>query len=301
MTILITGATGLIGTSLVEALLKQNHTLHYLTTQQNKVNQLPNCSGFFWNPNEGIIDEKCFVGVDVIVHLAGASIAKRWTPGYKKEVLDSRIKTTHLLFNTLQTLPHQVKKIVSASGTAIYPDSLTAVYNENATQVEDSFLSNVVQKWEEAVQKFHLLNIKSAQIRTGVVYSAKGGALLEIIKPIKMGFGSAFGSGQQIQSWIHLTDLVQLYCLVINSEIEGVVNAVAPQTVTNQELTEAVATHLNRKIWLPNVPQWVMKLVLGDMSILLFNSKKIVPQKAIDHHFQFQYPTLNQALNEIIK
>lgn len=301
MIILITGATGLIGKQLVAELLNQNHTLHYLTTQKSKLNELANCSGYYWNPSSGEIDAKCFDGVDVIVHLAGASIAKRWTHSYKKEVLDSRIKTTHLLFNTLQNTPHQVKKVVSASGTAIYPDSLTAIYDENSSEVEDSFLSHVVQKWEEAVQKFHFLNIQTARIRTGVVYSAKGGALLEIIKPIKMGFGSAFGSGQQIQSWIHLTDLVQLYSLVINSEINGVVNAVAPQTVTNQELTRAVAKHLKRKIWLPNVPQWVMKMVLGDMSILLFNSKKIVPQKALDNHFRFQFPTLDEALDEIIK
>jgi uncharacterized protein (TIGR01777 family) len=134
-----------------------------------------------------------------------------------------------------------------------------------------------------------------------VVYSAKGGALLEIIKPIKMGFGSAFGSGQQIQSWIHLTDLVQLYILVINNEIEGVINAVAPQKVTNQELTEAIAKRFHKTIWLPNIPQWFMKLILGEMSILLFNSKNIVPQIAMDNNFHFQFPTLETALDEIIK
>ena len=301
MKILVTGATGLIGKDLVVELINQNHTIHYLSTNKKKLNQLPNCKGFYWNPKQGIIDENCFNQVDIIVHLAGASIAQRWTPAYKKELMQSRTKTTSLLFNTLKNIPNQVKKIVSASGTAIYPDSLTAIYTENSTEIKDSFLSNVVQKWEESVNKFQFLNIKTSVIRTGVVYASNGGALQEIIKPIKMGVGSAFGSGKQIQSWIHLSDLVQLYSLVINSDIEGIINAVAPQKVTNQELTQAIAKRFNKTIWLPNMPQWFMKIILGEMSILLFNSKNIQPQKALQYNFQFQYPTLEKALDQIIK
>lgn len=301
MKILITGATGLIGTELVAELLKQNHTIHYLTTRKEKVENHKNYKGFYWNPTQNIIDKNCIEEIDIIVHLSGASIAKRWTNRYKKELFDSRTKSAKLLFNLLSSNPHQVKHIISASGTAIYPDSLTAIYDETTTEVEESFLSSVVQKWEESIQKFQFLNIKTSLVRTGVVYSSKGGALLEIIKPIKMGVGSAFGSGQQIQSWIHLTDLVQLYSLVINSEIEGVINAVAPQKVTNQELTKAIAKRFHKTIWLPNIPQWFMRLILGEMSILLFNSKNIVPLIAMNNNFHFQYPTPEAALDEIIK
>jgi uncharacterized protein (TIGR01777 family) len=301
MKILITGATGLIGTELVAELLNQKHTIHYLTTRKAKLEDLPNYKGFYWNPAQNSIDKNCIEGVDVIVHLAGASIAKRWTKSYKKELLDSRVKSAKLLFSLISSSPNQIKHIVSASGTAIYPDSLTAVYDENSSEIEHSFLSNVVQKWEEGINKFQFLNIKTTLLRTGVVYSAKGGALQEMIRPIKMGVGSAFGTGKQIQSWIHLTDLVQLYCFTINNQLEGIVNAVAPQTVTNQELTLELAKHLNKKILLPNLPQWLMKIVLGEMSILLFNSKKILPSKALHSNFHFQYPTIVKALAEIIK
>jgi uncharacterized protein (TIGR01777 family) len=301
MKILITGATGLIGTELVAELLNQKHTIHYLTTRKTKLEDLPNYKGFYWNPSLNSIDKNCIDGVEVVVHLAGASIAKRWTKSYKKELLDSRTKSAKLLFNLISTTPNHVKQIISASGTAIYPDSLTAVYDENSPEVEQSFLSNVVQKWEEGINKFQFLNIKTTLLRTGVVYSAKGGALQEMIRPIKMGVGSAFGTGKQIQSWIHLTDLVQLYCFTINNQLEGIVNAVAPQTVTNQELTLELAKHLNKKILLPNLPQWLMKIVLGEMSILLFNSKKILPSKALHSNFYFQYPTIEKALAEIIK
>lgn len=301
MKILITGATGLIGTELVAELLNQKHTIHYLTTRKAKLEDLPNYKGFYWNPAQNSIDKNCIDGVEVVVHLAGASIAKRWTKSYKKELLDSRTKSAKLLFNLISTTPNHVKQIISASGTAVYPDSLTAVYDENSPEVEQSFLSTIVQKWEESIQKFQFLNIKTTLLRTGVVYSAKGGALQEMINPIKMGVGSAFGTGKQIQSWIHLTDLVQLYCFTINNQLEGIVNAVAPQTVTNQELTLDLAKHLNKKILLPNLPQWLMKLVLGEMSILLFNSKKILPSKALQNNFHFQFPTLQKALTEIIK
>lgn len=301
MKILITGATGLIGTELVAELLNQKHTIHYLTTRKAKLEDLPNYKGFYWNPAQNSIDKNCIDGVDVVIHLAGASIAKRWTKSYKKELLDSRTKSAKLLFNLISTTPNHIKQIISASGTAIYPDSLTAVYDENSPEVEQSFLSTIVQKWEESIQKFQFLNIKTTLLRTGVVYSAKGGALQEMINPIKMGVGSAFGTGKQIQSWIHLTDLVQLYCFTINNQLEGIVNAVAPQTVTNQELTIELAKHLNKKILLPNLPQWLMKIVLGEMSILLFNSKKILPSKALQNNFHFQFPTLQKALTEIIK
>ena len=271
MKILITGATGLIGTELVAELLNQKHTIHYLTTRKSKLENLPNYKGFYWNPAQNSIDKNCIEGVDVIVHLAGASIAKRWTKSYKKELLDSRTKSAKLLFNLISTTPNHVKQIISASGTAIYPDSLTAVYDENSPEVEQSFLSTIVQKWEESIQKFQFLNIKTTLLRTGVVYSAKGGALQEMIRPIKMGVGSAFGTGKQIQSWIHLTDLVQLYCFIINNQLEGIVNAVAPQTITNQELTLELAKHLNKKILLPNLPQWLMKISEVNPRLYLFS------------------------------
>lgn len=301
MKILITGATGLIGSELVKVILQNNNTVHYLTTDRNKIEDKPNYKGFYWNPQEGKIDENCIHDVDVIVHLAGSSIAKRWTNSYKEELIESRVLSSHLLFGLLKKTQHQVKHIVSASGTAIYPDSPTAVYDESSKEVENSFLANVVVRWEESIDQFKLLNLKVTKLRTGVVYSDKGGALLEMIKPIKMGVGSGFGSGKQVQTWIHLADIANLYYFLIKNEIEGIINAVAPQTITNQNLTKLLAKKLHKPLWLPNIPQFVMKLILGDMHILLFNDKNIIPKRAQELAFQYQYPTVEQALDEIIK
>ncbi|MEC4003962.1 TIGR01777 family oxidoreductase [Flavobacterium sp. SUN052] len=301
MKLLITGATGLIGNELVALLLKNNHTVHYLTTSQSKINNKPNYFGFYWNPQESKIDENCIEGVDVIVHLAGASISKRWTNSYKQELIESRVLSANLLFNLLKKTPNQVKHYISASGTAIYPDSYDVIYDETSKQVDTSFLGHVVVKWEESADQFKLLNLKVTKLRTGVVFSEKGGALLEMIKPIKMYFGSGFGSGNQMQSWIHLTDIANLYYFVIQNQIEGILNAVAPEYITNQGLTKALAKHLKRPLFLPNVPQFVMKLILGEMSILLFNNKKILPKKALSSGFQFQFDTVEKALQNIIK
>ena len=301
MKILITGATGLIGKELVDLLLQNNQTVHYLTTSTQKIKNTSNYHGFYWNPAEGKIDENCIEGVDTIVHLAGASISKRWTNSYKQELIESRVLSANLLFNLVKKTQNQVKHFISASGTAIYPDSDSAVYDEFSKEIDNSFLGNVVVKWEESANQFQLLNIKVTKLRTGVVFSEKGGALLEMIKPIKMFAGSGFGSGKQIQSWIHLSDVAQLYYWVIQSKTEGIINAVAPNSINNQDLTKLIAKHLKRPLFLPNIPQFVMKLILGEMHILLFSNKNILPKRATSLGFHFQFDTPEKALQDIIK
>lgn len=168
MKILITGATGLIGKELVDLLLQNNHTVHYLTTSPKKIKNTSNYHGFYWNPAEGKIDENCIEDVDTIVHLAGASISKRWTNSYKQELIESRVLSANLLFNLVKKTQNQVKHFISASGTAIYPDSDSAVYDEFSKEIDNSFLGNVVVKWEESADQFQLLTIKVTKLRTGV-------------------------------------------------------------------------------------------------------------------------------------
>jgi len=300
MRILITGATGLIGSELVSLLLQNGVSVHYLTTSKHKIENQLNYKGFFWNPEQGIIDENCLMGVDAIIHLAGATIAKRWTKSYKQEIIESRIFTSNALYKALKENPNQVKQIVSASGTAIYPNSSTKVYKEDSSEIEDDFLGNVVLKWEESVDKFKSLGIKVCKLRTGIVLAKKGGALLEMLKPIKLGLGSSFGDGKQMQSWIHIHDLVSMYFFAINNSWEGVYNAVAPHPVTNAALTKAIATILKKPLFMPNIPKFVMKLILGEMHELLFTNKNLSPQKAIDQGFGFQFPTAEKALINIL-
>jgi uncharacterized protein (TIGR01777 family) len=300
MKILITGATGLIGTELVSLLLQNGIAIHYLTTSKDKIKSQLNYQGFYWNPAQGIIDENCLMGVDAIIHLAGASIAKRWTDNYKTEILESRIIATNTLFKAVKENPNQITQIVSASGTAIYPDSDAIVYKEEDNKLDDSFLSNVVVKWEESVDKFSLLNIKVCKLRTGVVYAKNGGALQEMIKPIRFGLGSYFGDGNQITSWIHIQDLVAMYLFAVRNTWEGTYNAVTPFPVSNKELTRDLAIKLHRPLLLPPIPRIMMKFVLGDMHELLFNDKKISAKKAIDSGFHYQFPTIEKALQEIL-
>jgi hypothetical protein len=301
MKILITGATGLIGKELTNLLLKENHSIHYLTTSKLKIQNRDNYFGFYWNPKEGKIDENCLDGVDAIIHLAGASISNRWTDSYKQELIESRLLSTNLLYHLVKKNPNQVKHFISASGTAIYPDSDLAIYDETATEIDNSFLGNLVVKWEESADQFKLLNIKVTKMRTGIVFSEKGGALPEMIKPIKMFVGSGFGTGKQMQTWIHINDVVRLYFFTLQNKIEGVINAVAPNPISNQELTRCIAKQLHRPLFLPNVPLIVMKLILGEMHILLFNNKNIIPRRALELAFQYEYPTADLALTNLIK
>lgn len=301
MKILITGATGLIGTELVALLLQNGVTVHYLTTSKKKIESKPNYHGFFWNPNQGIIDENALMGVDAIIHLAGATISKRWTTKYKQEIIESRILSSNVLYKALKDNPNTVKQIVSASAIGIYPDSLTKLYTEENTEVDESFLGKVVMKWEESVNKFKTLNIKVAKIRTGLVLSNKGGALPEMEKPIKLGFGSPFGSGKQIQSWIHMQDLVELYLFAVQHELDGAYNAVAPNPVTNKKLTQEIAAVLKKPLFMPNIPKFLMALVLGEMHTILFASQNVSNEKIESEGFKFQYKQVDKALKNLLE
>ena len=299
MKILITGATGLIGNKLVKLLLAKNHTVYYLTTSKLKIVSKPNYQGFYWNPQQSKIDENCIYEVDTIVHLAGANIAKRWTNTYKQEIIESRTLSSELLYNLVRKNPNQVKQFISASGTAIYPESFDKIYDETTKETEDSFLSNVVKKWEESANRFQVLGLKVCILRTGIVLSNLGGALPEMVKSIKMGFGAAMGNGKQMQSWIHINDLVEMYCFVIENQLEGLYNAVTPNPISNQELTTVIAKTLKKPLFLPNIPQFLMKIVLGEMSYLLFSSKKLSPEKIIDKGFQFKFSEIKEAIADL--
>jgi hypothetical protein len=300
MKVLITGATGLIGTELVTLLLQNGISVNYLTTSKNKIVNELNYNGFYWSPEKGIIDENCLMGVDSIINLAGANIAKRWTNSYKQEIIESRLLSSALLFKAIKNNPNQVKQIVTASGTSIYPNSDTIIYDENSNQVNDSFLGNVVLKWEESTDKFTSLGLKVCKLRTGIVLSTKGGALVEMLKTIKLGLGSSFGSGKQIQSWIHIHDIAALYLFAIKNDLDGVYNAVSPYPVTNEQLTFAIAKVLRKPLFMPNIPKFIMKLMLGEMHELLFENRNLSANKIKNKGFVFKYKTIDEAIKNIL-
>ncbi|HLO73580.1 MAG TPA: TIGR01777 family oxidoreductase [Flavobacterium sp.] len=301
MTILITGATGLVGQELVSLLLQNGHIVHYLSTSKKKLVFNTNYKGFYWNPKTAEIDIASLTDVEVIVHLAGANVAKKWTKSYKEEIIESRILSTRLLFQTLQKTPNRVKQIVSASAIGIYPDSLTNIYHETDLDVDVSFLGNVVKLWENEVSQFEKLEIVVSKIRIGIVFAKNGGALQEMAKPIRYGVGAAFGSGEQYQSWIHIQDLVAVFYHVIENELPGIYNGVSPYPVSNAELTKAIAKTLEKPLFLPNVPKFVMKIILGEMHEILFSSQHVSCRKLLDENFQFKFASLDKALNDLLK
>ena len=300
MKVLITGATGLIGTELVSLLLQNGISVNYLTTSKNKIVNELNYNGFHWSPEKGIIDENCLIGVDSIINLAGANISKRWTNSYKQKIIESRLLSSALLFKAIKNNPNQVKQIVSASGTSIYPNSDKVIYDENSTQVNNSFLGNVVIKWEESTDKFASLGLNVCKLRTGIVLSTKGGALVEMLKTIKIGLGSSFGSGKQIQTWIHIHDIASLYYFAIKNDLDGVYNAISPNPVSNEELTFTIAKVLKKPLFMPNIPKFIMKLILGEMHELLFENRNLSAKKIIDKGFVFKYKTIDEALKNIL-
>ena len=300
MRVLITGATGMIGTQLSSALREINVDIHYLSIDKDIKNE-PGYAGFYWNPEQGIIDENCMLGVDVIVHLAGASIAKRWTTAYKQEIIESRILSANLLYKILKKNPHQVKHLISASAIGIYPNSLTQDYYESDTRVDESFLGEVVVKWEQSVDKFKQIGILVSKLRTGLVLSSTGGMLQEVVKPIKFGAGSPLGSGKQWQSWIHIDDIVGMYVHLITNSLTGIYNGVAPNPVTNATLTNKVADVLSKPFFMPNVPSSILKLMLGEMHYLLVASQKVNAEKITNSGYNFKYTDIDSALVDLLK
>lgn len=301
MKVLITGATGLIGSEIVSLLLSKGYVIHYLTTSKQKISQSENYIGFYWDPQQGYIDENCLYGVDVIMHLAGATVSKRWSATYKQEIIESRILPTQLLFRLLKNHENQVKRFISASAIGLYPSDFNHLYTEEDMMQSNDFLGTVVNSWEENADVFQQLKIEVCKIRIGLVLSRNGGALQEMMKPAKLGLASAFGSGLQWQSWIHIKDLAAIFVFAFEKELSGVFNAVSPKPVSNDHLMRSISKQLKKPYFFPNVPKFIMKLVLGEMHELLFASQKVSAQKIISQGFVFEYPTLDIALKDLIQ
>jgi len=300
MRVLITGATGLIGSKISQLCRDKGIEVYYLSTSKDKLENKPDYKGFYWNPDKDEIDSKAIEGVDTIINLVGASIAERWTPEQKEKILKSRTETANLLYQCLQENEHQVKHLVSASAIGVYPSSLEKLYTEDYEGVDDSFVGEVVVKWEEAVNNFKDLGIEVAKIRIGLVLAENGGMLQKLKEPVNFNVGSPLGSGKQWQSWIHIDDISGIFMFAVNNKLTGVYNAVAPNPVTNKEMVNEVASKMGRPVWLPNVPKVALKLVLGEMAHLVLSSQLVSSDKIENEGYVFKYTNLAKALEDLI-
>lgn len=300
MKILITGATGLVGTALTDFLLTSGHTIHVLSTQKKEPSKNSHLKFFYWNPKKNQIDNTALDGVQAVVHLAGAAINQRWTQNAKKEILESRVLSTKLLFDAVQGVG-SVKHVVCASAIGVYPSHTSKIYTEKDTEKAMSFTGNVVQQWESESVAFKTLPLKTAIIRIGLVMSDKGGALVPLTIPTRLGMGAWFGNGNQWQSWIHIDDLVRAIDFLIQNKLSGVFNATAPEPVTQRFLVQTIAKTLAVPRWLPGIPKLPIRLVMGQMSEVLFDSIRVVPKALLDHGFKFSFSRINDCLEDLLR
>lgn len=295
--VLITGASGLIGSRLTEILIAKGHSVTHLG-RSKKSGQV---STFLWNPTGGIIDIHALEQVDTIIHLAGASVAeKRWTASRKKEILDSRVKSTELLYQTLKNNHHNIKTFVSASAIGYYGFGEDDKIFIEEDKPGNDFLAQITHQWESEVDKIGNLGLRIAKLRIGIVLSEEGGALKEIAKPIKFGVGSPLGTGKQFLSWIHIDDLCEMFVKAIDDEnMNGAYNA-ATGWCTNEEITKAIAKILQKPLWLPSVPSVFLKIILGEMADIVLKGSKVSAEKIKQAGFRYKFPDLNETLNDLL-
>ena len=301
MTVLVTGATGLVGKELVKSLLNDGFHVNYLTTRKSKIEQSKNHTGFYWNPESGEIDKSAFIGVSTIINLAGSSIAQFWNKKNKKSILDSRIKSLRLIYKSIKENKFEVKKLISASAIGIYPNSLNEIYTEDYhNESPTNFLQEVTKLWEQEADVFQDLDMDVVKVRIGLVLSKKGGVLEKLTTPIKYYLGSPLGTGSQWQSWIHITDLVNVFKFLVTKNFTGIFNAVAPNPISNSLLTYTIANHISKKVLLPKVPSFVLKLILNEMSILVLEGQNVSSEKLEKLDFVFKYNHLEPALQNLL-
>lgn len=298
--VLITGATGLIGSEIVRQCNAAGIAVNYLTTSKEKIECTENYKGFYWNPQEGEIDLQAFDGATAIINLVGATISERWTKKYKKIILESRLESINLLRDTLLNIDHNIVHFISASGISIYPNSETKLYTEENEEVDNTFLGEVVVAWEAAAAQFKNMGMEVSKVRTGVVLAKKEGALPKLVKPVKLGVGAPLGNGEQWISWIHLEDIAGIYLFLLTNQLEGKYNAVAPNPVQNKKMTKMIASKLDSPLWMPNIPDFAIKLLLGEMSVLVLEGQLVSSQKVEKLGYPFKYYNLENALQDLL-
>lgn len=292
--ILITGGSGLIGQALTKALEAKGYAVAWLSRNPEKQTQ----KSFAWDIQKGHLDTQALEWADAIIHLAGAGVAeKRWTASRKKLILESRTQSTKLLFDQVRLLENKPSTFISASGANYYGLDNGETWLNEESKMGDDFLSLVVEAWEKSAFQFEGLGIRTVAFRTGVVLSQKGGALPQMLQPP---IAAPLGSGEQYMSWIHLTDLVEMYVYALEADnISGYYNAVAPQPVTNRELTRKAAAAKGKPFVNIPVPGFLLKLVLGEMAEMILGGNKISCDKIISGGYSFRYSSLDHALKDL--
>jgi uncharacterized protein len=295
MNIVISGASGLIGTPLVAHLRAKGHEVVRLVRRD------PSAGEAFWDPRAGVLDPAVLEGVDAVIHLSGAGIGdKRWTDAYKREVLESRTLSTSLIARTIAGIERKPRVLLSGSAIGIYGARDDEALTEHSTH-GSGFLADVCEQWEAAAAPAREAGVRTVFLRTGIVLSPNGGALKKLLAVFKLGIGGRFGNGKQWQSWISLDDEIGAIEFLLDADVSGPVNLTAPTPVTNAEFTASLARVLKRPALLP-IPSFGPKILLGSelADALLFTGQRVMPDVLTANGYTFTHPTLEGALRALL-
>lgn len=301
MKVMVTGATGFVGKELIKKLNEKGHEIMVLTRNPDTARfHLPvHCGIRYWNPVSHGIPPSTLKGVDAVINLAGEGIADgRWSPERKRKLAQSRVLSVRRLIDAMNYMNNKPKVFVSASAIGFYGDRGDELLDESSSEGK-GFLSEVCRGWENEIIKAKDLGIRTIAFRIGVVLGHDGGAMSKMLPPFKLGVGGRLGSGSQWMSWIHINDLVNMMVHAIeNPSIDGIYNAVSPNPVRNRRFTRILGQVLKRPTIFP-VPKFVLKIILGELSELLLGSQRVIAKKFSDTGFEFKYPQIQEALQEV--
>ena len=296
--VLITGGSGMIGERLTDLLLQRGYHVSHLGRKKS----VGKVTTYLWDIERNYIDPEALRDVDAIVHLAGVNIGeKRWTRKRKKQILDSRIDTARLLYNELKKQKHSVESIICAAGSSYYGLDNGGKLAKEDDKSGDDFLAVVCQLWERELDKFRELGLRVVKLRAAIVLSPKGGALKKMKRPIELFVGAVLASGSQLMTWIHIDD----HCGIIiksleDGSMEGAYNSVAPNPVTNEQFTKEMASVLHRPIVLPHAPAFILRVVFGEMAVLVLYGIRLSPEKIIRAGYTFRFTNLREALENLL-
>lgn len=300
MRIAISGSTGLIGSYLTGYFRSKGHEV--IEISRHAKNNPKKDPVIFWDPASAKIDAGRLENLDVIIHLAGASISERWSPAYKKILSSSRLDSTRLISRTISSLKNKPRILISASAIGYYGNKPPQeIVNEKTPPAYD-FLGTLCQEWEKETQPAQEAGIRVVQLRTGIVLARQGGALGKMLPIFQFGLGGVLGDGRQMMSWIALAEIPYvLEHIIKSSQISGPVNLVAPRPVSNQEFTRILGSVIGRSVFLP-VPSFGVQLLFGEMGrTLLLGGAAVVPRKLLESGYKFRYDDLKLALTAALK
>jgi uncharacterized protein (TIGR01777 family) len=298
MNITITGATGFIGRRLIERLSREPHQLHALSRKTNV--KFGDTAVWIskWDPMTEDPPPESVANADAVVHLAGETVAQRWTPEVKAKIRESRRRGTESLVRAIAAQPRRPSALVCASAVGIYGSRCDEILTESSAPAHD-FLAELCEEWERRATAAEALGVRVAKIRIGVVLGKGGGALEKMLPPFKAFVGGKVGSGKQWMSWVHVDDVVGILCHALTNPISGVFNATAPNPVTNAQFTTELARALGRPAIFP-VPEFALKAMFGEMANMLLGGQRVLPRATLEAGYKFQYPDLAGALHNIL-